>query len=426
MVKTILCAVLATACSLSGTKNHCETQADCLDGFTCSALGECTRGSGSDSTCMPVTCGTHCGDLDDHCGGTLACGACPDHCTNNEPDPSETDLDCGGDCGPCATGLHCAQTSDCKSGTCDAGTCRPGTWSTVAPMPTARDRLAAVAGADGLIYAIGGMSSTGASNAVEAYDPMTDSWSTRAAMPTPRFELAAVLGTDGRIYAIGGDFADVSNPGHSIIAEAYNPATNTWQSLPSLPVGRDELAVAADGNGMIYAIGGFDGTTLDTLGSVATWNVGDTSWSTLPDALTTARNLHGAATLSDGKIYAVGGEHGLATGEIDAFEYYQPGASGWHTLAPMPTPRKSLGVAALGASLYAIAGSRYNTTGMRFTSVVEVYDATAHTWSQVTSLPSGRFDHAAVPLGGKIYVIGGELEQTNARTGIVDVFTPDP
>jgi len=63
---------------------------------------------------------------------------------------------------------------------------------------------------------------------------------------------------------------------------------------------------------------------------------------------------------------------------------------------------------------------------MRYTSVVEVYDAAAHAWSQVASLPSGRFDHAAVALGGKIYVLGGALEQTDARTAIVDVFTPDP
>jgi len=424
MVRALACAVLVAGCSLSGAKNRCETQADCLDGFTCNPAGECEQGSAS--TCTPVACDGHCGELDDHCGGTLSCGACPDHCANHAQDPSETDIDCGGDCEPCTTGQHCAQMSDCGKGTCDAGTCRAGTWSTVAPMPTARDRLAAVAGADGLIYAIGGVSSTGASNAVEAYDPMTDSWSTRAPMPTPRFELAAVLGSDGMIYAIGGDYADVTDPGHSIVAEVYNPTTNAWQSLPSLPVGRDNLAVAADSTGRLYAIGGYDGTTAHVLGTVATWKAGDASWTTQSDLMTTARDMHGAATLADGNIYAVGGEHGIATGEIGAFEYYQPGAAGWHTLAAMPTPRKALAVAALGSSLYALGGSRWNTFGMRYTSVVEVYDAAAHAWSQVASLPSGRFDHAAVALGGKIYVLGGALEQTDARTAIVEVFTPDP
>ncbi|HET9989250.1 MAG TPA: kelch repeat-containing protein [Kofleriaceae bacterium] len=424
MVKSLVLAlgVLAFGCTLSGNKNRCETQADCLDGFTCTTAGTCERGT---VTCTPITCDGHCGELDDHCGGTLECGACPDHCTNHAIDPTETDVDCGGDCAPCGQGLHCAQTSDCQTGTCDAGTCRAGTWSTVAAMPTPRDRLAAVA-AGGLIYAIGGMSSAGPSSAVEVYDPSMNSWSTLAPMPTPRYEFAAVLGTDGRIYVIGGDYADITDPGNSITAAAYNPATNSWQALPAMPVGRTDLAAAVDSNGVIYAIGGYDGSTIHTLGSVATWQLGAASWTTLPDAMTTARDMHGAVTLADGNIYAVGGEHGIAAGEIAAFEYFQPGASGWHTLAPMPTARKALGVAALGSTLYAIAGSRYNSTGMRYTSVVEVYDAAAHAWSQVTSLPSGRFDHAAIALGGNIYVLGGELEQTDARTSIVEVFTPDP
>jgi len=417
VVKHLLLALLACGCQLSGAKNRCETQADCLDGFTCTA-GTCEQ----TLACTPIACDGHCGELDDHCGGTLSCGACPDHCTNHTQDPSETDIDCGGDCGPCAFGSHCAQTTDCASGTCDAGTCRAGTWSSVAAMPTARDRLAAVAGADGRIYAIGGVSSTGASNAVEIYDPNMDSWTTGAPMPTPRFELAAALGSDGKIYVVGGDYASITDPGHSIVAEVYTPSTNSWQSLPSLPRGRDNLAVAADSTGKIYAIGGYDGTTAQILGSVATWSPGDPSWATSPDSLTTARDLHGAATLADGKLYAVGGEHGLAAGEIGAFEDYQPGASGWHTLAAMPTPRKAFAVAAVGSALYALGGSRYNSTGMRFTSVVEVFAAGA--WSQVTSLPDGRFGHAAVSLGGKIYVLGGILEQTNARTANVDVLAP--
>ena len=424
MVKVFLVASFAFGCSLSGTKNHCETQADCLDGFTCSALGECEQGSGSD--CTPITCGTHCGDLDDHCGGTLACGACPDHCTNHAQDPSETDIDCGGDCAPCATGGHCAEMTDCASGTCDAGTCRAGTWSTVAPMPTARSELAAVVGTDGKIYAIGGNATGGASGVVEVFDPSANSWTTRAAMPTPRYGLAAVVGSDGRIYAIGGDYADISNAGASVVAQAFNPTANTWQTLPAFPVGRYDLAAAVDGNGVIYAIGGFDGTTDTVLGSVATWQLGAPSWSLSPDTLTTARDMHASAVMPDGRIYVLGGEHVLIGDEIDAFEYYQPGTSGWNTLAPMPTTRKLLATAALGTQLYALGGSRYVGSNQQFTRVVEVYDTVGHAWSQVTSLPSGRFGHAAVAVGGKIYVLGGVREDTDHFTATVDVFTPDP
>jgi N-acetylneuraminic acid mutarotase len=92
----------------------------------------------------------------------------------------------------------------------------------------------------------------------------------------------------------------------------------------------------------------------------------------------------------------------------------------------MPTARKSLAAAAIGSRLYAIGGSRWNGAGIRYTSVVEVFDTTTQAWSQVASLPSGRYDHAAVELGGKIYVIGGEREDSDSMTATVDVYTPDP
>jgi N-acetylneuraminic acid mutarotase len=291
-------------------------------------------------------------------------------------------------------------------------------------MPTPRSELAAVAGADGRIYVIGGHGASGAGRLVEIYDPGADSWTTGAQMPTSRGDLAAVLGSDGKIYAIGGDYASVSDPGASIVAEVYDPSTNMWQSLPSLPVGRSALAAAVDASGTIYAIGGYDGTTAHELGTVATFHPGDTSWTTLADSMTTARSEHVAATAPDGRIYALGGEAQIAGPELAALEYYQPGMAGWHTATAMPTTRKMLAAAILGPQLYALGGNRWVGSSMSYTRVVEVYDTTAHTWSQVTSMPSGRYGHAAVALGGKIYVFGGRREAEDATTGVVEVFTP--
>jgi N-acetylneuraminic acid mutarotase len=422
VVRAAVCFAFIAGCTLAGDKNHCEIQTDCLDGFTCSAAGVCEHAT----TCTPAACDGRCGAIADDCGGTLACGACPEHCSNDARDPSETDVDCGGDCMPCATGLHCGTTNDCQTGTCDGGTCRAGRWSTAAPMPTARAELAAVVGLDGRIYAIGGRTPGGTTAVVEAYDPGDNSWTTRAPMPTPRYGLAATVGADGTIYAIGGQYTSVSDAGASIVAEAYDPMANTWHALPDLPIGRDDAAAAVGGDGTVYAIGGFDGLTFQTLGSVATWQSGAPSWSVLPDAMTTARSMHVAHLMPDGQIYVLGGAAGVATPELGATERYQPGASGWHTLAPMPTPRKALAAAALGARLYAIGGSRYNGAGIPYTNVVEVFDTSAPAWAQVASLPTGRYFHAAVAVAGKIYVLGGRREDLDATTGTMDVYTPDP
>jgi N-acetylneuraminic acid mutarotase len=90
----------------------------------------------------------------------------------------------------------------------------------------------------------------------------------------------------------------------------------------------------------------------------------------------------------------------------------------------MPTARKALAAAALGPLLYAISGSRYLIANQSYTRIVEVYDTRAPGWSQVTSIPSGRYGHAAASLGGKLYVVGGRREAENATTAVVDVFTP--
>ncbi len=46
-----------------------------------------------------------------------------DTCTNGVLDAGEGDVDCGGDCSPCADGLTCTLPAQCDSGRCEMGTC---------------------------------------------------------------------------------------------------------------------------------------------------------------------------------------------------------------------------------------------------------------------------------------------------------------
>jgi hypothetical protein len=43
------------------------------------------------------------------------------HCVNGERDEDETDVDCGGECGPCPYGQICAADADCATHRCSAG-----------------------------------------------------------------------------------------------------------------------------------------------------------------------------------------------------------------------------------------------------------------------------------------------------------------
>jgi N-acetylneuraminic acid mutarotase len=128
------------------------------------------------------------------------------------------------------------------------------TWRARASMPTPRNH--AVAGAvNSKIYVIGGRAgaafiSSGSSNVdvVEEYDPATDTWgSARARMPSARSAMAAGV-DEGRIYVTGGEGQDAQRMYTFRALEAYDPGSNTWTVLPSMPVSRHGLAGGVVGN----------------------------------------------------------------------------------------------------------------------------------------------------------------------------------
>lgn len=75
---------------------------------------------------------------------------------------------------------------------------------------------------NGKIYVIGGHNGIEKLHAVEEYDPATNTWRTVESMPTARAYLTSSV-VDGKIYAIGGE-------GGFSTVEIYDPIANTWQT----------------------------------------------------------------------------------------------------------------------------------------------------------------------------------------------------
>ncbi len=98
------------------------------------------------------------------------------------------------------------------------------TWSTAAPMPTARGGLSAAV-VNGKIYAIGGINSGVRLSTVEVYDPATNTWSAAASMLTPR-EILAAAAVNGKVYAITMGSVEVQcvRPGHQHLDHGGVPA----------------------------------------------------------------------------------------------------------------------------------------------------------------------------------------------------------
>jgi len=153
------------------------------------------------------------------------------------------------------------------------------TWESRNPMSVARNH--AFSGVvNGKIYVIGGRTGHGFilsatnTNVVEEYDPVANMWSIpKERMPTARSGGAS--GSDGRmIYVAGGEVTTTQLVGAYRAVEAYNPATNSWATLPSMPMPRHGVAGAVIGNrfhlvsGMIQSAGAL--TFLDPTLSVHT------------------------------------------------------------------------------------------------------------------------------------------------------------
>jgi N-acetylneuraminic acid mutarotase len=155
--------------------------------------------------------------------------------------------------GPGQSAVHPARPHT-SVGTVEEYDPKTNTWRSRASMPTPRNH--AVGGAiNGKVYVASGrvgaaFISGGSSNVgvIEAYDPASDSWSQGLARMAQARSAAAGAAYNGRLYITGGEYQDPGTMATYRSLEAYDPATNTWQTLPPMPVSRHGLAGAVVGS----------------------------------------------------------------------------------------------------------------------------------------------------------------------------------
>lgn len=227
-----------------------------------------------------------------------------------------------------------------------------GTWSTARDIPEGVHHPG-VASHDGILYLAGGYTEAGgATDALWVYDPKTDTWEERAPMPTARGALG-LAGFDGKLYAVGGATDRLGGLVTGVV-EVYDPAADTWESVAMMPTPREHLAVAA-GEDRIFAVGGrANGDEVDALAAAAeAYDPVSDRWETLPPLPTPRGGVSGV--FAAGRMVVLGGERGTTT--FDTAEAFDVVAGTWTALPPMPTARHGLATAALGDTIYAISGS---------------------------------------------------------------------
>jgi non-specific serine/threonine protein kinase len=183
-------------------------------------------------------------------------------------------------------------------------------------MPAGRWQHASVA-IDGRIYVVGGVvEGTRDPHAVWAYDIASGEWQTDIApLPTEREHLTAVA-ADGHLIAVGGRKI------HQIGAvESYDPGTNVWTNLPEMPTPRGGNAIGLIGN-KIHLTGGENLNDNSTYAQHEVLDLATMAWSRGPDIPT---KRHGVASaVVDDRWFVIGGGRAAGLSVSDFVEIYTP------------------------------------------------------------------------------------------------------
>jgi hypothetical protein len=275
------------------------------------------------------------------------------------------------------------------------------TWQTAVPLPEAViDGRAGVV--DGKIYVMKG-------SVNYEFDPATNIWSHKTRMPTPRSMFGLAVWQD-KIYVISGAKGFNWSSGGSIMSDAvevYDPSTDTWQTKQPIPTARTQMQANAV-NGQIYLVGGRNATGADVaLNEV--YNVANDSWTTAEPA--TYSVVSYASAVCGDKIYIMGGQSKHVIGVNTNFlQIYDCANNSWSLGAPIPT---TVLFAAADATTGVVAPRRIYlmggvTNGYDVVGVVQVYDPQSDVWLFGASMPSARNIHAVAVVDDRLYAIGGD------------------
>jgi len=283
-------------------------------------------------------------------------------------------------------------------------------WQKAAPSPFARVE-APSAVIQGKLYLFGGFTNTlDSSNHLDVYDPASDSWARRKDMPTQVTHLNPAI--DGATLWFAGGFKG-KHPG-PVTNEVwkYDTALDSWTAGPPLPEPRAGGGLAILGRYLHY-FGGYKADRDTNSGDH--WRLpldGEAVWQRQAD-LPNPRG-HVAAIVLDGKIYALGGDHGHDKTQIDvsACHLFDPATNAWSAIADLPDGRSHFESSIIVYNdRILIIGGRCNSSQPVRNVVGDMleYDPVTGKWKVFGLMPEKLLAPAAAIISGRIVIIGGGL-----------------
>ncbi|XP_004449785.1 kelch-like protein 18 isoform X1 [Dasypus novemcinctus] len=280
-------------------------------------------------------------------------------------------------------------------------------------LPAFRTRPRCCTSIAGLIYAVGGLNSAAnfyagdSLNVVEVFDPIANHWEKCHPMTTARSRVGVAV-VNGLLYAIGGYDGQL----RLSTVEVYNPETDTWARVGSMNSKRSAMGTVVL-DGQIYVCGGYDGNS--SLNSVETYSPDTDKW-TVVTPMSANRSAAGV-TVFEGRIYVSGGHDGLQI--FNSVEHYNHHTATWHPTASMLNKRCRHGAASLGSKMFVCGG--YDGSG--FLSIAEMYSSEADQWCLIAPMHTRRSRVSLVASCGRLYAVGGYDGQSNLSS--VEMYDPE-
>lgn len=261
-------------------------------------------------------------------------------------------------------------------------------------------------------------------------------WNTAKAQPIATHEIQGEV-VNGKLYIFGG-FDVNKRPEWTPTKRAYvyNPVTDSWSSIKSLPQepngadfgGGTHVAVATDGTD-IYLAGGYTANSAGTgqiFGTKQVWryNVATNDYSKMPDLPQAL--AAGQLRYLNGKIHYIGGANASRSDtNIHLVLDLKNPEAGWMTLAPLINAVNHPGGAIFNGKIYIMGGSHHQNEASIPQRTLQVYDEQLNIWTKLADMPLA-IDHilsSVVIYGNRIIVLGG---QTAHNTPGKQVFAYDP
>lgn len=233
---------------------------------------------------------------------------------------------------------------------------------------------------------------------------------------------------DGRVLLAGG----YGGPGGGFdialdSAELYEPSTNAFSATGPLTTARGLHTATLLADGRVLIAGGGPASWVSPVGGyLSSVELYDPRTGTFSNAgsMTTTREDHTATLLADGRVLIVGGndvgDHTVASAEL-----YDPTTGTFTPTGSMATARGFHTATLLADGRVLVAGGDPAAwTDSAFLASAEIYDAKTGKFTPTGSMAFGRFEATATLLSdGRVLITGGTTSDSSSLTA-AELFDP--